>query len=78
MTISLLHQLSDETLPVAVTDGDRIDALRILRLAGHVVADIPHPVRSLSGYIQPPATVTAITSIGRQMMKRFPRRERRH
>jgi hypothetical protein len=30
-------------------------------------------VRTIDGFGQPPATVTAITSLGRSMMKRFPR-----
>ena len=74
MTISLLHLLSEETLPVAVSKGEHVDALRVLALAGHVLATIPRPVRTLTGYDQPPATVRAITAMGWQMLKRFPRR----
>ncbi len=74
VTLTLLHRLSQQSLPVAVTDGESIDAVRVLTLAGHVVAVIPRPVRTLSGYHQPPATVTAITRLGRQMLRRFPRR----
>lgn len=73
MSIELLHRLASETLPIAVTDGVDVDAVRLLAMAGHVRADIPRPVRTLSGYHQPPATVTAITAVGRQMMERFPR-----
>ena len=54
-------------------DGADVDALRVLSLAGHVKATIPRPVRTLDGYDQPPATVTAITALGQSMMKRFPR-----
>ncbi len=55
-------------------DGCDVDALRVLRLAGHVKAVIPKPVRTLDGYGQPPAEVTAITALGRQMIERFPMR----
>jgi hypothetical protein len=58
---------------VAVTQGADIDAVRVLSLAGHIKATIPKPVRTLDGFDQPPATVTAITSLGRSMLKRFPR-----
>ena len=74
VALTLLHQLSQQSLPVAVTDGGNIDALRVLALAGHVAAIIPRPVRTLTGYDQPPATVNAITALGRQMLRRFPRR----
>lgn len=74
MTISLLHRLAEQDLPVAVNHGDDIDALRILALAGHVKALIPKPLRTLDGYSQPPATVMSLTSLGLSMLKRFPRR----
>lgn len=73
MPIELLHRLAGERLPIAVTDGDDVDSVRLLILAGHVRAEIPKPVRTLSGHHQPPAMVTAITSLGRQMLERFPR-----
>jgi hypothetical protein len=70
----LLHRLAVEDLPVAVAGGADIDALRVLSMAGHVKATIPKPMRTLDGYAQPPATVNEITSLGRTMLKRFPRR----
>lgn len=70
--MNLLHRLAAQELPVAVSSGEQIDALRVLSLAGHVRAQIPRPVRTLDGYEQPPATVTEITSLGRSMLKRFP------
>ena len=70
----LLHRLAAEELPVAVAGGAEIDALRVLSMAGHVKATIPKPLRTLDGYAQPPATVNEITSLGRTMLKRFPRR----
>ncbi|WP_162581446.1 hypothetical protein [Variovorax sp. PBS-H4] len=73
MPISLLHRLAEHDLPIAVSNGADVDALRVLSLAGHVKATIPRPVRTMDGYEQPPATAIAITSLGRSMMKRFPR-----
>jgi len=74
VVLNLLHLLSEHTLPIAVAGGADIDALRVLSLAGHVTAVIPRPVRTLTGYDQPPATVKAITPLGRKMLRRFPRR----
>jgi hypothetical protein len=72
--MTLLHRLAVQQLPVAVTGGAMVDAVRVLNLAGHVKATIPKPIRTLDGYEQPPATVTEITSLGRSMVKRFPLR----
>ncbi len=74
MPINLLHRLAAQDLPVAVSGGAQVDALRVLNLAGHVKATIPKPVRTLDGFEQPPATVTEITSLGRSMLHRFPLR----
>ncbi|MGR4869769.1 hypothetical protein ACIPRI_12980 [Variovorax sp. LARHSF232] len=74
MSLVLLHKLSMVELPVAVSVGDDVDGLRILKIAGHVRAEIPQPVRTLSGYDQPPAVALAITPLGRQMLERFPLR----
>ncbi|WP_232324575.1 hypothetical protein [Variovorax sp. WDL1] len=65
--------MAEHDLPIAVNNGADVDAVRVLSLAGHVKATIPPPVRTMDGYEQPPATVTAITPLGRSMMKRFPR-----
>lgn len=73
MTLSLLHRLASTQLPVSLTEGGDIDAVRMLALAGHVQAQVPRPVRTLRGHHQPPATVSAITPLGRQMIERFPR-----
>ncbi len=70
--MTLLHRLAAQELPIAVSSGAQVDALRILSLAGHVKAAIPKPVRTLDGYEQPPAVVNEITSLGRSMLKRFP------
>jgi hypothetical protein len=71
----LLHQLAQAKLPVNLFSGEDVDSLRVLQLAGHVRATIPLPVRTLSGYDQPPATVVAITPLGFQMLRRFPQSE---
>jgi len=76
VSIALLHALTNQRLPVCVVKGEDVDALRVLVLAGHVKAVIPHPVRTLDGHDQPPATVTAITRLGRQMVERFSHRGR--
>lgn len=73
MTLSLLHRLAAAQLPVSLTGGTDVDAVRMLALAGHVQAVIPRPVRTLTGHHQPPATVSGITPLGRQMIERFPR-----
>jgi hypothetical protein len=59
-------------LPIALTVNDDVDGLRILKMAGHVKADIPPPVRTLSGYEQPPAVALSITPMGKRMLYRFP------
>jgi len=72
VSLALLQRLARKSLPITVTGGANIDALRVLTLAGHVAATIPRPLRTLSGYDQPPATVHAITPLGRRMLRRFP------
>ncbi len=67
----LLHRIAAQSLPVAVTGGAQVDAVRVLSMAGHVKAVIPKPVRTLDGYEQPPATVTEITPLGKSMLRRF-------
>jgi len=74
VALHLLYLLSQNTLPIAVTGGGDIDAVRVLSMAGHVNAVIPRPVRTLTGYDQPAATVNAITPLGRKMLRRFPQR----
>lgn len=70
--MTLLHRLAAQELPIAVTTGAQVDAVRVLSLAGHVKATIPKPIRTLDGYEQPPAIVNEITSLGRSMLRRFP------
>jgi len=72
--MNLLHRLAAEQLPVAVTAGAEVDAVRVLSMAGHIKATIPKPLRTLDGYTQPPAMVNEITSLGRTMLRRFPLR----
>ena len=68
----LLHRLAAQQLPIAVTGGQQVDAVRVLSLAGHIKASIPKPVRTLDGFEQPAAIVSEITSLGRSMLRRFP------
>lgn len=77
MSLLLLHKLSMVELPIALSVGDDVDGLRILSMAGHVKATIPPPVRTLSGYEQPPAVVLSITSNGWRMLDRFPLQARK-
>lgn len=72
VSLLLLHQLANARLPVSLFSGVEVDQLRVLQLAGHVKATIPLPVRTLSGYDQPPATVEAVTALGLRMLRRFP------
>ena len=72
MSLTLLHQLAQATLPVNLFSGEEVDRLRVLSMAGHVRATIPLPVRTLYGYDQPPATVEAVTPLGLRMLRRFP------
>ncbi len=72
MSLTLLHQLAQASLPVNLFSGEQVDCLRVLCLAGHVKATIPLPVRTLYGYDQPPATVEAVTPLGLRMLRRFP------
>jgi hypothetical protein len=72
VALFLLHRLAAQELPVAVSGGELVDAVRVLSLAGHVKASIPKPLRTLDGYEQPPAVVTEITRLGRDMLRRFP------
>ena len=71
MSITLLHRLAAATLPCNIDGGSNVDAVRILVMAGHIKAIIPAPVRTLDGYVQPIATVTAVTPMGQTMLKRF-------
>lgn len=70
----MLHQLAIQELPAQVAGGENVDAVRILALAGLIKATIPSPVRTLHGHEQPPATVSEITRLGQQMLRKFPRR----
>ncbi len=74
MPIHLLSRLARQSLPAIVENGGDIDAVRILVLAGHVKALVPAPTRQPFGpTVQPPATVTEITRLGRLMLQRFGR-----
>ena len=72
MPVALLHRITRLPLPLSVTRGSEIDRVRILMLGGHLKATIPPEVRTPGGMHQPPATVTAITSLGRMLLRSFP------
>jgi len=79
MPIALLHRVARERLPFVVVREEEIDFVRILMLAGHLKAAIPPPITSPAGVVvdQPPAVVTAITPLGRRMLRSFPLIKRR-
>lgn len=70
----VLREIASRTLPAMVAGGGNVDGVRILVAAGLVKATIPPPERTPDGYEQLPALVTEITSLGRMMLKRFPKR----
>ncbi len=64
----LLVEANESTLPLTLDDGGRIDQLRAYAAAGWVEASIPCLVPGPNGSLsQPPATLTAITSMGRKI-----------
>ncbi|MDR6536696.1 hypothetical protein [Variovorax soli] len=75
--MNLLRDLASQELPVEISDAGHVDAVRILIAAGLVVAMVPRPVRTKNRFEQPPATVTKVTRLGKQMLQRFPRRDER-
>lgn len=72
MSISLLQELSETPLPLTINGGEIVDAVHILLLAGHVQAEVAKAVRTPSGWMNPTATVTAITRSGLRMLRLFP------
>ena len=72
MSISLLQELSGKTLPLTVNGGEHVDAVHILVLAGHVVAEVAKAVRTSTGWMNPSAVVLGITPSGRRMLRLFP------
>ena len=77
MSMNLLRDLASQALPVEISDPGNIDAVRILIAAGLVVAMVPRPLRTKNRFEQPPATVTKVTRLGKQMLQRFPSRNER-
>jgi hypothetical protein len=71
MTLLLLTKLARENLPVVVEGGEEVDAVHILKLAGHVEAVLAKAVRTPTGWMRPTATVTQINPSGRQMLRMF-------
>jgi hypothetical protein len=74
MTMLLLRKLAGETLPFLVEGGQDVDAVHILKVAGHVEAVLAKAIRTPLGWMRPTATVTKITRSGRRMLRLFPSR----
>jgi hypothetical protein len=75
MSVRLLHRIAREQLPYAIAGEREVDAVRILVLGGHLKADVPPPVLLCNGRLyQAPATVTAITALGRMLLRSCPPR----
>ncbi|MBT2322351.1 hypothetical protein J7E62_08350 [Variovorax paradoxus] len=72
VSIHMLHQLASQALPANIVGGEQVDSIRVLVLAGLVQAAVSTPKRRFDGFDEPTATVTAITYMGRSMLKRFP------
>lgn len=68
----LLHLLATKELPFTVEGGDDVDAVHVLKLAGHVEATLEKAVRAHNGWQTPRATVTKITSSGKTILRVFP------
>lgn len=69
MTISLLQRIAGEKLPIRIEGSEGVDSVRILALAGHVVADVAAPVRTPLGWLSQSAIVSAVTPTGRRMLR---------
>lgn len=63
MSIELLRELSQKTLPCTLTCEHDIDRLRVLRAAGYIAAMLPHP-----GSTSALGRVLAITRSGREAL----------
>ena len=68
MSISLLHALADVQLPMTI-EGECVDEVLILAMAGHLVAEVAAPVRTPMGWRNPSANVRAITHLGWRMLR---------
>ena len=64
MPMELLQKISRRALPLAVTDIESIDKLRVLRASGHVAVLLP----SINAKRQS-ARVLAITEKGREALR---------
>jgi hypothetical protein len=69
MTMHLLSKLAREKFPVVVEGGNDVDAVHILKLAGHVEAVLAKAVKTPSGWLPPTATVMEITPSGQRILK---------
>ncbi len=65
MSMELLRELAQTSLPCTVTQAHEIDRLRVLRAAGHIAALLPAP-----GSNSQLGRVLAITGEGRKALER--------
>lgn len=65
MPMKLLAELAQAPLPRAVEDLDDIEKIRVLKAHGHVEASVP---TWRFGFPMEPATVHAVTSLGRRAL----------
>jgi hypothetical protein len=72
MTLELLHRLSAQTPPIAITCADEVDAVHVLMLAGHLKATLALPVCRSDGVRSRSATVHGVTRLGWWMLQQFP------
>ncbi len=68
MPMSLLRRLADAVLPCDVDGDSDVSALRILMIAGHIVALVPTQLAVHASNAPPHATLMSITAQGRQML----------
>jgi hypothetical protein len=66
MPITLLHRIAREGLPWSAMAMRDVEDIRLLVMAGHVKATFAPSAAA------PAAVVTAITSLGRQVLRSFP------
>lgn len=76
-SFQLLKSFTVRTMPCILTEDVEIEVTRILFLAGQVDVLIPDPVRTLSGLMQPPATVIRVLPLGLHAVQHPLEREHR-
>ena len=80
MPMDFFVQIRDQQLPLQITEPGKINCAAVLLAAQLIEADIPPLVMQAGRQpIQPPATIRAITRLGRKALDDFDNeRKRRH